>query len=225
MKMSRVVKLIPISTALVLALGAAGAAQAAPFTFEFVLPEWDGFSLGVIPAEFGSNAVLDITFDNGGNTDLSQTYLNSQITQIGVSTVGGTFSSTWGANTFAFIPDANQNYVSTDANGVATLNLLSNDNETALVGNNPQGFMQLAVTTPGGGYTPFALNDSATGAFGDVDPLVFDANSGDLVFTGFLATAVNAPPSSVPEPGTFALMGLGLLGVGLARRRQSAVRA
>lgn len=51
--------------------------------------------------------------------------------------------------------------------------------------------------------------------------VVIRANSGDFRFGGSLLT-VNGDRTSVPEPGTLGLLGLGLLAAGFAKRRRSA---
>ena len=61
------------------ALLAGSAADATPFTFQFDLPAWD--SNGSI-AEFGSNAVVDVTVDNGAANDIGQNYDFSTITDL-----------------------------------------------------------------------------------------------------------------------------------------------
>ena len=46
-----------------------------------------------------------------------------------------------------------------------------------------------------------------------------DDNHDDMIIR-----AVFTPATSVPEPGTLALFGLGLLGIGLARRKKGVMR-
>jgi hypothetical protein len=214
MKMSKMmIRLIPASAALLWL--ASGTAQATPFTFEFDMPAWTfGFDTSI----YGSNAILDLTFDNGAATDLNQTYLNSQITQVTVTTVGGTFADTWTDGFFASPGSAS--YVSTDANGVATLNLLAGAVTTGFDVDNAIGDFQIGViTATAGGFTSFVVGGPG---FSDAASVVPTGPSGE--FTGFEVTSVSTP-TSVPEPGTFAMMGLGLAGVGFVLRRKSAAAA
>ncbi len=211
MKLHKTIRPIPVSAALLLLpalLGTSGAAQAAPFTFEFDMPAWTFASSSTV---FGGNAIVDLTFDNRGATDTDQAYLNSQITQVSVSTAGGSFTPTTWTSGFVLAPDAS--FVSTDANGLATLNLLENVPSTAFFVNaGGLNVFQLGVIGPLGGDTTFFMETPG----GDIAEVLPFANG---QYTGFSVTSTTAA-ATVPEPGTFALMGLGCLGLALARRRK-----
>jgi len=202
------IRLVPACAALLL-LGS-GAAQAAPFTFEFDMPAWTFTQDASI---FGSSAVLDLTFDNGAVTDLNQTYLNSDVTSVSITAVGGTFSDTWtpftSNNFFTGLPGIS--FVSTDASGIATLDLLADPvGGNSINAFNDAGRFQLGIITPTGGLTTFAVLD-ANFVAGILAP------QADGAFTGLKLTST---PTAVPEPGTLALMGLGIAGLGFALRRK-----
>ncbi len=186
-------------------VGTSGAAQATPFTFEFDMPSWNSSSS---PGLFGTSAIVDITVDNGAADDLNQSYLNSQITQVSVSVVGGTFTDTF----TTALGTGGPSYLSTDGGGVATLDLLASATEpSSYTGDAADGFgLQFGIIGPQGGATTFALF-SATDLAAAV-PFVNGA------FTGFELTSV-AP---VPEPASVGLMSLAFAAILFTRRRRLA---
>jgi len=202
------------------ALCLSGAAMATPFTYEFELPNWQIYTgLGSDPgpasaALFGTHAVIDITFDNGASNNLNQTYLNSQLVQLSLRSVGGTFSNTWTySDTLVGLANpynADQiSYVSTDAAGVPTLNLRATTGDPNFEDfQNAAGAFQMAqLGASGNGYIPLDVST--------YDPYYI---------------AIYLPPnmevgtvvSSVPEPGSLALTMAGLAALAFVRKRRQA---
>ena len=86
-------------------------------------------------------------------------------------------------------------------------------------------FDHATVTWDGGSTSLSNSNDNGfllkTFAMGNVTTtsLTIQATGG---LSSFRLAGINATAAAVPEPTTYALMGLGLLGLGLARRKQTA---
>ncbi len=218
MKRTWLVKVVSFNAVCVLAalLGASRAAQATPFTFEFDIPDWSSTSTAGL---FGTSGILDITVDNGAANDLNQAYANSQITQLSLRAVGGTYTNTWTMADALFNSDPAASYVSTDSSGSGTLDLLATSGtSTAYQLANAAGIIQLGVLNPSGGYTTFIVEDGEDSA-----AYVPFADSG---YTGFQqsGTVVSGGVTSVPEPGTLGLVGIALAGLALVLRRSSQPR-
>ena len=75
------------------------------------------------------------------------------------------------------------------------------------------GGVGLEVTGSQGSFTGIRWVTTFT-SFREGDPLTVSA------FTGFSGSADGFKKIPVPEPGTLALFGLGLIGMGLARRKK-----
>jgi len=194
-------------------LGLTPAAHAAPFTFEFNIPTWTQTDNSAL---FGTHGVLDVTLDNGSSSVLNQTYLNSEITKISLSTAGGTFSRSWtGADgTDLGTGAASASYISTDGSGTPTLDLLAAQNTIVYDFFDSQFRLQLGIIRPSGGFTTFVIIDrnvNTPSAFtSPVDPNVNES----------LGFSVIGEQINVPEPATLALLGVAFAGIGLAGRRK-----
>lgn len=112
----------------------------------------------------------------------------------------------------------------TDSNGVASGAPLQYgfDNERLFTGffyNNSAAFLSSLYTSLGGGGISYALTD--------VDPYdnYYDFTQGIDASLINVGTGPIVNPTLTPEPGTFALLGLGLLGVFAYSRRQQRVGA
>jgi hypothetical protein len=77
----------------------------------------------------------------------------------------------------------------------------------------PPGYtLTFTAASFGGGFTPAAVTEFGFRLFG-VDSL-------DVVFNNFRLEFPDRPPSEIPEPATFAMMGAGLVGLAFFRRRK-----
>jgi hypothetical protein len=187
-----------------------GFVQAMPVSFVFNLPKW---TFVVAPSVYGSSGVLDFTIDNGASNIFSQTYLNNQITSIKFTTIGGSFSHTWIGGLSQHNGGLSQSYISTDADGVATLDLLASPSPTtAIVAMDGAYFLQLGRISLGGGFVSFFAGDGSSS-------IGYMPNDGHGNFTGFTVKGVGN--GVIPEPESFALFGIALTGLVISRLKRA----
>ncbi len=195
-----------------------GAAQATPFSFEFNLPNWDN-GIDRSDAVYGTSGLLNITVDNGASHGISQTYLNSQITQVRLTAVGGTFNHIWDDPFTDYFHTiewfGSDSFISTDLNGIATLDLLVSDDGSQFIVMDSDGYyFQLGRITSSGGATPIAVR----GRHEDGTAFFVSYNTqGELA--GF-AVRSNNTVATIPEPGSLALLGFALGGLAVSRRKR-----
>lgn len=137
---------------------------------------------------------LSITVDNGGTSAISQTFLNTDIIAMAVP---GLINNTM---SYSGVGSA----ITTDALGVATLSFLGGGNYYAFA--NGAGASTIQV---GRSCDFFVRRAGETNAQGGA------AGCGQTIWP-----VVQPTTTPVPVPGTVALMGIGLAGLGLAARRR-----
>lgn len=182
-------------------------AAAAPLSYRFDMPGWtysDDFGL------YGTHAVMDVTFDNGGTDRASQTFLNGQIRSIRIRAVGGRYDHRF----TAFYGDPSVSFFSTDAHGRITLDLRAGSGSEAYLSVETLApFMQLARPGSGLGSAGLVIMETDLDAVAWTDPKGADGRSDLLVSGTFLA--------SVPEPASAALSVAAVLALAGVRRRRA----
>jgi hypothetical protein len=193
---------------LVLSAGFRGSLQATNMTYEET-----GFMSGTINGMAFSNTVTLVTLADSAN--IAYTLYGGQVPYWSVA----------GLTTIAIHGFGNATF-----NGAQSIGAISLD--LSVVGGLPLvGIARLGdVNTILGNYDSsptFDLNTAATlsgpttmGGFS-----TYSTTLGDLVTTGFAGSgSFISTPTSVPEPSTEALFGLGVTGLLIARRRRKAVQ-
>lgn len=125
-----------------------------------------------------------------------------------------------------------QNYLSAEPNGTLTLSYSSNQTAFDLLWGTVDNYNGLTLTLSGGGGSGSTTISGAdiAGAIGGITlgrtnqaVNISGLPSFDTISVSSTTAAFEFVPASVPEPGTLALMGLGLLGLCVVRFRRSEV--
>ena len=80
-----------IFSTLLLTVSSVAAHAASFYTYQII----DNYTYNTVPSVYGTYAVIDITFDNGNNTNINQTYTFGNIVDVNVNTIpsGGNFQA------------------------------------------------------------------------------------------------------------------------------------
>lgn len=157
---------------------------------------------GVSP---GDTATVTVLVDNGGASTLSQTWALADV--ISASLTAGSYSASYSPPFFDLFSTPASVFV-TDAGGTLIFEDFAG---TATFGPHSDSF--------GSGGSVFLFNNGPSDFFGRSAPFGNAMSSNLRLWTGPVAVQV----SEVPEPASFALLGAGLLGLGLLLRRRRVV--
>lgn len=170
------------------------AAHAAVMTFEFELPAW---TFSTSTDQFGTNAILSLSVDNGDASNLSQVWnLSSDMVSFSITAEGGSYFNTWQDSDLSAAIGGN--YLSTDALGFATLDFRPVDSTTVRY-TNDNGFFSF--------QRPSYLS------------LLYLQADGSVASYGGAPFAVGQ--TVVPLPAAAWLFGSALLGLGIVKRKRA----
>ena len=180
-------------------------AHAVPMTYRF-----EGIGDFLNPS-ITQTLTVDVTVNNGSTSGLNQSYLNTDIVALafddGIARVDLNL-----VDNFSRIQGATQ-YISTDNFGIPTLDLTTQIVSSTLLSSEP-----IFSST----HSEFDTLALGTNMFGNGSLPIFAAINNTFYqrLTPLAISGTNiTPTTSVPEPSTYILMGLGLLGIAYNRRK------
>lgn len=163
------------------------------------------FVTGSVPGTAGEAITTIITVDNGSSSLTNQTWTGSNFLSYWIGGASG-----WWAESSVLAAGSSFGSFSTDGSG----NLISAGNWQGGYWTNSPVMTSWAGDTTGGWWNNG--NNQVFCISGGADCVWANDVAGNLVASNWTARAVS---ESVPEPASIALMGLGLAGLGLSRRR------
>ena len=135
------------------------------FSYRFTYPDWD---VPALDGLLGTYPIVEVSLDNGSDSITSQSFdLSTDVALVRVFTDDGTFDNTWLGSDLLIAEGMTHNYITTDVDGNAVLDL-TNDQDSRIAFSNPQGTWQFA-TNDSNSATGFTYSWLATGPNFDGD--------------------------------------------------------
>ena len=192
-------------------------ANATGFTYEFS----QTYNANSDAAIFGTSATFDITFDNGGQTNLNQTFNWTDVTQITLNTAGGIFNGTF--NPTLDLAGGVNPFLTTDNNGNGAF-IFNNQVNEYLIGSltTSQGVLNIQLGTYYFDNIALSIDLALFGThqFAYYEPSSINPPNYVFAPASWTAPANYIGSSTVPIPAAIWLFGTTLLGfIGLKRRK------
>jgi hypothetical protein len=181
------------------------AANAVPYTIEYQSTISSIFGTPISGLNIGDSVRFSVSFDNGGSSQASQTWGASNILSVAFDFGAGTRVTSFNSPFDGGIQFATGSY-STNSSGVLTSVMVLYDSASANFSSNGPGTSFSWFIN--GGNVVYGESSSFGSTGININNVGGDIVAGNWSFV--------AP---VPEPGTLALLSLGLLGLGVSYRK------